>query len=48
MSYIKDKIKKESAKSPEFAEEFKKEKERLNIAVALIEYERKRASLSNS
>ena len=37
MSYIKDKIKKESAKSPEFAEEFKKEKERLTIAVALME-----------
>ena len=37
MSYIKDKIKNESAKSPEFVEEFKKEKERLNIAVALME-----------
>jgi len=37
MSYIKDRIEKESTRSPEFAEEFKKEKERLNVAVALME-----------
>ena len=36
MSYIDDLIKKECAENPEFEKEFKKEQERLDVAVALV------------